>query len=228
VSGDFLLAIAGRAIGPGHPPFVVAELSGNHRGDLSRALALIDAAKLAGADAVKLQTYTADTMTLDCDRPAFRIEGGPWHGRRLYELYAEASTPWVWHDALFARCRELGLPAFSTPFDATAVHFLEGFDPPAYKIASFELVDLPLIERVAATGKPLILSTGMASPAEIDEATPRAAVGAASSSCCIASAPIRQSRVRRGSMPFQNSRRAPASRSGCRITPWALRWRWRR
>jgi N-acetylneuraminate synthase len=170
VSGDFSLAIAGRAIGPGHPPFVVAELSGNHRGDLSRALALIDAAKLAGADAVKLQTYTANTMTLDDDGPCFRIEGGPWHGRRLYELYAEASTPWAWHEALFARCRELGLPAFSTPFDATAIDFLEQFDPPAYKIASFELVDLPLIERVAATGKPLILSTGMASPAEIDEA----------------------------------------------------------
>ncbi len=170
-------AIAGRPLGPDHPPLVIAELSGNHNGDLARALALIDAAKAAGADAVKLQTYTADTITLDCDRPYFRIKDGPWAGRRLHDLYREASTPWDWHEALFARCRQLDLPAFSTPFDPGAVAFLERFDPPAHKIASFELVDLPLIACAAATGRPLVLSTGMATSEEIDEAvaTARAA-----------------------------------------------------
>ena len=163
-------SFAGRPVGTGHPPLVVAELSGNHNGDLARALALLDAAKAAGADAVKLQTYTADTITLDCDGAAFRIDGGPWHGRRLYDLYTEAATPWAWHEALFAHGCEIGLPVFSTPFDASAVDFLEAFDPPAHKIASFELVDLPLIEYAAATGRPLILSTGMATPEEIDEA----------------------------------------------------------
>ena len=173
------IRIAGRMVGPGHPPFVVAELSGNHNGLLARALALIDAAKAAGADAVKLQTYTAETITLDCDGAPFRIEGGPWHGQRLYDLYREASTPWEWHEALFAHCRAQGLACFSTPFDASAVAFLERFDPPAHKIASFELVDLPLIRRAAATGRPLILSTGMASASEIDEA-----VGAAREAGC--------------------------------------------
>ncbi len=161
---------AGRLLGVGHRPLIVAELSGNHRGELSRALALIDVAKAAGADAVKLQTYTAETITLECDRPWFHITDGPWKGRQLADLYREAATPWAWHEALFARCRALGLPAFSTPFDASAVDFLGRFDPPAYKIASFELVDLPLIRRVAATGRPLILSTGMATPTEIDDA----------------------------------------------------------
>lgn len=179
VGGKAGIVIDGRRVGPGEPPFIVAELSGNHNGDLGRALAIIDAAHAAGADAVKLQTYTADTLTLDCDGPHFRIERGPWAGRRLHDLYAWAHTPWDWHEALFERARSLGIGIFSTPFDPTSVDFLERFDPPAYKIASFEAVDLPLIERVAATGRPLILSTGLATAIEVDEAVAAATRGAA-------------------------------------------------
>jgi N-acetylneuraminate synthase len=157
-----------RPVGEGHPALVVAELSGNHNGRLERALALVRAAAEARADAVKLQTYTADTITMDAPGPWFRIEEGPWKGRTLHDLYREASTPWEWHPALFAEARRLGLVCFSTPFDPTAVDFLESLGCPLYKVASFEVVDIPLLERIGATRKPVVMSTGMASEAEID------------------------------------------------------------
>jgi len=165
------LDIAGRRVGPGKPVYIIAEMSANHQHDLSKALAIVDAAADAGADAVKLQTYTADTITLDCDAEPFQIIGdGLWAGRRLYELYEEASTPWEWQAQLKRAAEARGLHCFSSPFDATAVDFLESIGVPAHKIASFELVDLPLIRKAAATGKPLIMSTGMASIEEIGEA----------------------------------------------------------
>jgi N-acetylneuraminate synthase len=165
------LTIDNRAIGLGYPVYIIAELSANHNQNFDEAVRLVQAAKNAGADAVKLQTYTADTMTIPCSRPEFRIGGGTiWDGKKLYDLYAEAHTPWDWQPKLKAVADELGLHLFSTPFDSTAVEFLERIGVPAYKIASFEIVDLPLIERIAGTGKPIIMSTGMATLAEIGEA----------------------------------------------------------
>lgn len=157
-------------ISPGNPVYIVAELSANHNQSFDRAVQLIHAAKDAGADAVKLQTYTADTITLACDRPEFRIQGTLWDGRTLHDLYAEAYTPWEWQPKLKKVANDLGLDLFSSPFDATAVDFLESMNVPAYKLASFELVDIPLIEKMARTGKPLIISTGMATAEEIEEA----------------------------------------------------------
>jgi N-acetylneuraminate synthase len=170
------IRIAGKAIGPGHAPFVIAEMSGNHNQSLERALEIVEAAAKTGAHALKIQTYTPDTMTLDLDEGEFHIADPKslWAGSSLYKLYGEAYTPWEWHKPIFDRARELGIIAFSTPFDDSAVDFLESLDVPCYKIASFENTDLPLIRRVAATGKPLIISTGMASIAELDD-TVRAA-----------------------------------------------------
>lgn len=164
------IEIGGRKIGNRHPPFVVAELSANHNGSLERALAHIREAKRRGADAIKLQTYTADTLTIDCEREDFVIKGGLWDGSSLHDLYRKAYTPWEWHEALFAQARAVGIIPFSTPFDSSAVDLLERLGAPAYKVASFELVDLELLKCVARTGKPVVLSTGMASLAEIAEA----------------------------------------------------------
>jgi N-acetylneuraminate synthase len=171
-----MIRIESRVIGLQCPPFVIAEMSGNHNQSLERALAIVDAAAKAGAHALKIQTYTADTMTLDLAEGEFFIgdRDSLWTGKSLHELYREAYTPWEWHQTIFERCRELGMIGFSTPFDETAVDFLESLNVPCYKIASFENTDLPLIRKVAATGKPTIISTGMATVAELDE-TVRAA-----------------------------------------------------
>lgn len=171
MSSDQAITIAGRGVGAQHPPFIIAEMSGNHNQSLERALSIVEAAAKAGAHAMKLQTYTADTMTLDVDGKEFHIEdkNSLWKGASLYKLYQAAYTPWEWHEPLFARARELGMIPFSTPFDDSALEFLEKLNVSCYKIASFENTDLPLIRRVAATGKPMIMSTGMATVAELDE-----------------------------------------------------------
>jgi len=175
--GHPFISIEGRKIGPGYLPYIIAEMSGNHNGDINRALRLIDTAKACGADAVKLQTYTADTITIDHHAPEFIVQGGLWDGCRLYELYQKAHTPWEWHPIIFERAREIGLTVFSSPFDVTAVDFLAELGAPAFKIASPEIIDTPLIRYAASKGKPMIISTGMATLDEIADAVDAARTG---------------------------------------------------
>ena len=163
------ISIAGRKIGLEYPPYVIAELSANHNGSLQKALDTITEAKVCGADAIKLQTYTADTMTIDCDAEEFCIRGGLWDGYKLFDLYKEAQTPYEWHKTMFDHARKIGITCFSTPFDESAVDLLEDLNVPAYKVASFEATDLPLIKYIASTKKPMIMSTGMANFEEIEE-----------------------------------------------------------
>ena len=171
------IQIAGRGIGTGFEPYVIAELSANHNGRLEVAMQIVEQARKAGADAVKLQTYRPDTITLDCNTEAFQITGGLWDGRTLYELYEQAHMPWEWHKPLFEHARKVGITIFSSPFDTTAVDLLEDLNAPAYKIASFEAVDHALIRYAASTGKPMIISTGMADDEEIGEAIEAARSG---------------------------------------------------
>jgi len=194
------IIIDGRKIGKKYPPYIIAELSANHNGVLKKALDTITAAKVCGADAVKVQTYTADTMTIDCETDEFCIHGGLWDGYKLYDLYKEAQTPFEWHKPMFDHSRKIGITLFSTPFDETAVDLLEDLNVPAYKVASFELTDLPLIRYIASTKKPIIMSTGMANLEEIEEAVEAAHEGGSKNIIllhCISSypAPVEQSNL---------------------------------
>jgi N-acetylneuraminate synthase len=195
------ITLAGRDIGADFPPYVIAEMSANHNGDIDNAYKIIAMAKQAGADALKMQTYTPDTLTIDCDLPDFQLTEGLWAGRTLYNLYQEAYTPWDWHKPLFEYARQREITLFSSPFDSSAVDLLEDLNAPAYKIASFEAVDLPLIKYVAQTGKPMIISTGMADLQEISEAVHTARENGAHDLVllhCVSSypAPIAQSNLR--------------------------------
>ena len=174
------ISINNRKIGQKYPPYVIAEMSANHNGDINNAYKIIDMAKASGADAVKLQTYTPDTLTIDSDLPDFQLTEGLWAGQSLYDLYKSAYMPWDWHQPLFDYAQKVGITIFSSPFDNTAVDLLEDLNAPAYKIASFEAIDLPLIKYVAQTGKPMIISTGMADSEEIQEAIDAAQEGAES------------------------------------------------
>lgn len=194
------ISINGKKIGSGYPPYIIAELSANHNGCLEKALNTISEAKLRGADAIKLQTYSADTMTIDCDKPDFLIKGGLWDGYQLYNLYQEAQTPFSWHKKMFDHARQVGITCLSTPFDETAVDLLEDLNAPAYKVASFEATDLPLVKYIAATKKPMIVSTGMANLEEIEEMVETARDGGCSDLIvlhCISSypAPLDQSNL---------------------------------
>lgn len=193
--------IDGNPIGKHTRPYIIAELSANHNGSLDRALETITMAHKAGADAIKLQTYTADTMTIDCDSEAFQIHGGLWDGYKLYDLYKWAQTPFEWHKAMFEHARNIGITVFSTPFDETAVNLLEDLNTPAYKVASFEAIDLPLIRYIANTKKPMLISTGMANQQEIEEAVTTAREGGCEQLVllhCISGypAPIKQSNLK--------------------------------
>jgi pseudaminic acid synthase len=165
-----MISISGRKISTDHPPYIIAEMSANHNGKIENAYRIIEEAKKAGADAVKLQTYTPDTITLNCRNDEFLIKEGLWKGQSLYDLYSKAHLPWEWHPNIFEFAKKIGITIFSTPFDNTAVDFLETLDVPAYKIASFEVIDIPLVKYISSKGKPVIISTGMANLAEIDEA----------------------------------------------------------
>ena len=224
------IQIGEHRVGAGYPVYVVAELSANHNQNFDQAVKIIEASRQAGADAVKLQTYTADTITIACDREPFRIAGGTlWDGRTLYELYREAYTPWEWQPKLKQVANDLGMDLFSTPFDDSAVDFLEQIDVPAHKLASFELVDIGLIQKMARTGKPMIMSTGMATVEEIEEAVQAARQAGATQIAllkCTSAYPATADDMNLRTIP-ELARRFGFP-PGCRTTPLEARCRWRR